>query len=58
MKNDAGNVVSDAVGMKNTWRKYMEKLLNVGNDWDGEVDCPEVIGPQLSHFGRKGCSSY
>ena len=46
MKNDAGiNVVSDADGMKNTWRKYMEKLLNVENDWDGEVDCPEVIGP-------------
>ena len=44
MKNDAGNVVSDADGMKNIWRKYMEKLLNVDN-WDGEVDCPEVMGP-------------
>ena len=21
------------------------KLLNVENDWDGEVDCPEVMGP-------------
>ena len=38
MKNVAGNVVSDADGMKNIWRKYMEKLLNVENDWDGEVD--------------------
>ena len=45
MKNDAGNVVSDADGMKNIWRKYMEKLLNVDNDWDGEVDCPGVMGP-------------
>ena len=44
MKNYAGNVVSDADGMKNIWRKYMEKLLNVENDWDGEVDCPEVMG--------------
>ena len=26
-------------------RKYMEKLLNVENVWDGEVDCPEVRGP-------------
>ena len=43
-KNDAGNVVSDANGMKNIWRKYMEKLLNVEN-WDGEVDCPELMGP-------------
>ena len=46
MKNDAGNVVSDADGMKNIWRKYMEKLLNVENDWDGKVDCPEVMGPR------------
>ena len=23
----------------------MEKLLNEENDWDGEVDCPEVMGP-------------
>ena len=45
MKNDAGNVVSDADGMKNIWRKYMEKLLNVENDWDSEVVCPEVMVP-------------
>ena len=24
----------------------MEKLLNVENDWDGDVDCPEVMGPR------------
>ena len=23
----------------------MEKLLNVRNYWDGDVDCPEVMGP-------------
>ena len=40
-----GNVVSDADGVKNIWRKYMEKILNVENDWDDEVDCPEVMGP-------------
>ena len=45
MKNDAGHVGSDADGMKNIWRKYIEKLLNVENDWDGEVDCHEVMGP-------------
>ena len=33
----------------------MEKFLNVENDWDGEVDCPEVMG---SRFGRRGCSSH
>ena len=45
MKIDVGNVVSDAYGMKNISRKYMEKLLNVENDWDDEVGCPKVMGP-------------
>ena len=40
-----GMLVSVADGMKHIWRKYMEKLLNVENDWDGEVDCPELMGP-------------
>ena len=44
MNNDVANVVSDADVMKNIWRKNMEKLLNVENEWYGDVDCPEVIG--------------
>ena len=39
------NIVSDADGMKQIWRKYIEKLLNGENEWDGEVDCLEVMGP-------------
>ena len=27
------------------YEEYMEKLLNVENDWNGEMDCPEVMGP-------------
>ena len=45
MKYDVGNVVSDAHCIKNIWRKYMEKLIHVENGWDGELDCPEVMGP-------------
>ena len=45
MKSDVGKVVSDADGMENIWRKYIDKLVNVENDWDGKVDCPEVMGP-------------
>ena len=45
MKNDVGTVVSDADGMKDIWKKYMENLLNVENYCDGEVDCPVVMGP-------------
>ena len=33
----------------------MEKLINVENDWDGEVDCD---GALLSHFRRIGCIIY
>ena len=40
MKNDFGNVASDADGMKDICRKYMEMLLNVENEWDGEMGCP------------------
>ena len=45
MKTEFGNVVSDADGMKDIWNKYMEKLLNGENEGDGDVDCPEVMGP-------------
>ena len=44
----SGNTVSDADGMKDMWRKYMEKLLNAENEWDGEVGCAEVMWPLLS----------
>ena len=45
MKIDVGNVVYDADCMKNISRKYMDKLLNVENEWDGDGDCPEMMGP-------------
>ena len=45
MKINVRNVVFDADGMKILWRKYIEKHLNVENDWDDEIDCPEVMWP-------------
>ena len=45
MEYDVGNVVSDADCMKNIWRKYRKKPIHVENAWDGDVDCPEVMGP-------------
>ena len=44
MKNEVGNNVSEANVMKDIW-KYMEKLLNVENYWDGDVDWPAVMVP-------------
>ena len=43
MKN--GYVVSDADDMKEIWRMYIERLLNVESERDGEVACHEVMGP-------------
>ena len=45
MKNDVGNVASGADCTKNIWRKYMENLLNVENEFDVDVNCPELMGP-------------
>ena len=45
MKNEVGNVVYDAEGIDDIWRNYIEKLLYIENDWHGDMDCPEVIGP-------------
>ena len=35
----------------------MEKLLNVENDWDGEVDCPEVMGPRCLISGEEAADA-
>ena len=40
-ENDVGSDVDD-----------MEKLLNVENDWDGEVDFPDVMGPYIYIFNK------
>ena len=38
--------MSDADGMNDIWRQYnYGELLNVENDWDGEVNCPGVMEP-------------
>ena len=44
MKYDVGNVLSDAHCTTNIWRKYMEKLIHVENDWDCELDYSEMMG--------------
>ena len=41
---DSRNVVLQVEMMKKRWRKNMEQLLNVGNEWDGNVECGVVEG--------------
>ena len=55
MKDEQGKITADSEGMKEIWRKYMEKLLNVENNWDGQVECDKVIGPKC-HVDAKEVS--
>ena len=45
MKDENGSIkFGDDV--KEVWRKYMEKLMNEENEWDGVVDCEPIQGPK------------
>ena len=46
MKDESGNIVVQPEMMKKRWREYMEQLLNVENEWDGNVECGVVEGPR------------
>ena len=45
MKDDEEKITTGSKGVKDIWQRYMEKLLNVENKWDGEVDVGSVQGP-------------
>ena len=34
VKDEDGNIVTDTEGVQEVWRRYMERLLNVENEWD------------------------
>ena len=44
VKDEGGNIVTDSRGVKEVWRKYMDRLLNVENNWDGDVGSDKVEG--------------
>ncbi len=37
--------MGDAKNIYSRWKEYMEKLLNVENEWDGDVVADIVEGP-------------
>jgi len=45
LKNEHGEVLVEAKDVKERWKEYMEKLLNVENEWDGDVVADMVEGP-------------
>merc|ERR1712121_389681 len=47
LKDENGKVVTGNENLKKLWKKFMEKLLNKENEWDGKVEAYKVGGPQL-----------
>jgi len=45
VKDNSGKLVVDGEGVKAVWQQYMEKLMNVENDWDHETTCDLKEGP-------------
>ena len=45
LRDDEGNLVTGDENLKKQWKKYMEKLLNEENEWDGNVEAENIEGP-------------
>jgi len=37
LKGVSGNVIVDEKAFKDSWKEYMEKLMNEENDWDHRI---------------------
>lgn len=46
LRDEKGKIISEGKKIKETWKSYMEKLLNEENVWDNNVDCDIVEGPR------------
>ena len=45
LKGVLGKVIVDEKGMKDSWKKYMEKLTNEENKWDHRISAGVKEGP-------------
>ena len=45
IQEENGNLTTEIGEWLEVWRGYCERLMNVKNDWDGEVDYVPVKGP-------------
>ena len=45
LKGVSGKVIVDEKGIKDSWKEYMEKLMNEGNEWDHSVSTTVKEGP-------------
>ena len=45
LKGVSGKVIVDEKGIKDTWKEYMEKLMNEENEWDHRISAGVKEGP-------------
>jgi len=45
LKGVSGNVIIDEKGIIDSWKEYMEKLMNEENQWDHEISAELKEGP-------------
>ena len=41
----SGKVIVDDKGIKDSWKEYMEKLMNEENEWDHKISAEVKEGP-------------
>ena len=45
IKGASGKVIVDDKGIKDSWKEYMEKLINEENEWDHKISAEVKEGP-------------
>jgi len=45
LKGVSGKVTLDEKGSKDSWKEYMEKLMNAENQWDHRISATVKEGP-------------
>jgi len=45
IKGASGKVIADDTGIKDSWKEYMEKVMNEENKWDHEISAGVKEGP-------------
>jgi len=45
LKGVSGKLVVDEKGIKDSWKAYIEKLMNEENEWDHEISAEVKEGP-------------
>jgi len=45
LKGVSGKVIVNEKGIKDSWKEYMEKLMNEENEWDHRISAATKEGP-------------